>query len=149
MTQLAAAPTTASPALELLDLREQHDERLLRSLYDGIFTRNFPLAEERESFETIRDTLWGDERDHSPRCHFIAARRHGTPVAVAACEYYARSNCGLLSYIAVDHEYRDKKLSRVLLTDPGMGVVRHVDAGYERAAEVARERGVHIPMLER
>jgi len=40
-----------------------------------------------------------------------------------------------------------EKLSRVLLTDPGMGVVRHVDAGYERAAEVARERGVHIPML--
>ncbi len=41
-----------------------------------------------------------------------------------------------------------EKLSRVLLTDPGMGVVRHVDAGYERAVEVARERGVHIPMLE-
>ena len=29
-----------------------------------------------------------------------------------------------------------------------MGVVRHVDAGYERAVEVARERGVRIPMLE-
>jgi urocanate hydratase len=29
-----------------------------------------------------------------------------------------------------------------------MGVIRHVDAGYERAIEVARERGVHIPMLE-
>jgi len=35
---------------------------------------------------------------------------------------------------------------RVLTTDPGMGVIRHVDAGYERAIEVARERGVHIPM---
>ena len=40
------------------------------------------------------------------------------------------------------------KLERVLTTDPGMGVVRHVDAGYERAIEVARERGVHIPMLD-
>jgi urocanate hydratase len=40
------------------------------------------------------------------------------------------------------------KLERVLTTDPGMGVVRHVDAGYARAIEVARERGVHIPMLE-
>jgi urocanate hydratase len=29
-----------------------------------------------------------------------------------------------------------------------MGVIRHVDAGYERAIEVARDRGVHIPMLE-
>jgi urocanate hydratase len=40
-----------------------------------------------------------------------------------------------------------RKLERVLTTDPGMGVVRHVDAGYERAVEVARERGVRIPML--
>jgi urocanate hydratase len=39
-----------------------------------------------------------------------------------------------------------QKLERVLTTDPGMGVVRHADAGYERALEVARERGVHIPM---
>jgi urocanate hydratase len=40
------------------------------------------------------------------------------------------------------------KLERVLTTDPGMGVVRHVDAGYERAIDVAQERGVHIPMLD-
>ena len=40
-----------------------------------------------------------------------------------------------------------RKLERVLTTDPGMGVVRHVDAGYERAIEVAHERGVAIPML--
>jgi len=41
-----------------------------------------------------------------------------------------------------------QKLERVLTTDPGMGVIRHADAGYERAIEVARERGVRIPMLE-
>ncbi len=41
-----------------------------------------------------------------------------------------------------------EKLARVLTSDPGMGVIRHVDAGYERAIEVARERGVHIPMLD-
>src|SRR4029079_5692913 len=39
-----------------------------------------------------------------------------------------------------------RKLERVLTTDPAMGVLRHVDAGYERAIEVARERGVHVPM---
>ncbi len=39
------------------------------------------------------------------------------------------------------------RLERVLTVDPGMGVVRHVDAGYERALEVARERGVKIPMM--
>jgi urocanate hydratase len=40
------------------------------------------------------------------------------------------------------------RLERVLTCDPGMGVVRHADAGYERAIEVARERGVRLPMLE-
>ena len=40
-----------------------------------------------------------------------------------------------------------RRLERVLTVDPGMGVVRHVDAGYERAIEVARERGVKIPMM--
>lgn len=40
------------------------------------------------------------------------------------------------------------KLERLLTNDPGMGVVRHVDAGYERAQEVARERDVRIPMQE-
>jgi len=41
-----------------------------------------------------------------------------------------------------------QKIERVLTNDPGMGVIRHVDAGYERAAEVATERGVRIPMTE-
>ncbi len=40
------------------------------------------------------------------------------------------------------------RLSRVLTNDPGTGVMRHVDAGYEAARRVARERGVSIPMLE-
>jgi urocanate hydratase len=41
-----------------------------------------------------------------------------------------------------------EKLERVLRTDPGMGVIRHADAGYERAVTVAEERGVRIPMRE-
>jgi urocanate hydratase len=40
------------------------------------------------------------------------------------------------------------KLERVLTNDPGTGVIRHVDAGYDRAAEVADERGVRVPMRE-
>ncbi|MCL6547802.1 MAG: urocanate hydratase, partial [Alicyclobacillus sp.] len=42
----------------------------------------------------------------------------------------------------------ERKLSRVLTTDPGMGVIRHVDAGYPRAVEVAKARGLRIPMWE-
>ncbi|WP_069164108.1 urocanate hydratase [Nocardia altamirensis] len=41
-----------------------------------------------------------------------------------------------------------QKIERVLTNDPGTGVIRHVDAGYERANEVAAERGVRIPMHE-
>ncbi|MGO4105308.1 urocanate hydratase [Leifsonia sp. YAF41] len=42
-----------------------------------------------------------------------------------------------------------EKIERVLTNDPGTGVMRHVDAGYERAAEVARERGLRVPMWEK
>ncbi|HET6351735.1 MAG TPA: urocanate hydratase [Coriobacteriia bacterium] len=41
-----------------------------------------------------------------------------------------------------------QKIARVLTNDPGMGVIRHVDAGYDIAEDVARKRGVRIPMQE-
>jgi len=50
--------------------------------------------------------------------------------------------------VADGTELAGQKLERVLTSDPGMGIVRHADAGYERALEVARERGVRMPMLE-
>ena len=42
-----------------------------------------------------------------------------------------------------------ERLERVLTADPGTGVMRHADAGYERAIEVAKERGVDIPMMKK
>jgi urocanate hydratase len=45
-------------------------------------------------------------------------------------------------------ELAGRKAERVLTNDPGMGVLRHVDAGYDRAREVAAERGLRIPMAE-
>ncbi len=41
----------------------------------------------------------------------------------------------------------DRRLERVLTSDPGMGVIRHADAGYDEALRCAKERGVHIPGL--
>jgi urocanate hydratase len=49
--------------------------------------------------------------------------------------------------VADGSDLAGEKLERVLTTDPAMGVLRHVDAGYEHAVEVARARGVHVPML--
>lgn len=50
--------------------------------------------------------------------------------------------------VADGSDVAERKLSRVLTSDPGMGVVRHADAGYDIAIETAKERGVRIPMLE-
>jgi urocanate hydratase len=41
-----------------------------------------------------------------------------------------------------------QRLERVLTTDPGMGVLRHVDAGYEQAIDFAKQSGIRVPMLE-
>ncbi|MFM7144807.1 MAG: urocanate hydratase, partial [Actinomycetales bacterium] len=49
--------------------------------------------------------------------------------------------------VADGTELAAQKLARVLTNDPGMGVIRHVDAGYEQAVEVAAERGVAVPMM--
>ena len=48
--------------------------------------------------------------------------------------------------VADGTELAAQKLERLLTNDPGMGVIRHADAGYERAIQVADERGVNIPM---
>ena len=50
--------------------------------------------------------------------------------------------------VADGTELAAQKLERVLTNDPGMGVIRHADAGYEHAIAVAAERGVRIPMQE-
>jgi urocanate hydratase len=42
----------------------------------------------------------------------------------------------------------EQRLLRVLTSDPGMGVIRHVDAGYEKAKDVARAKGIQIPFLD-
>jgi urocanate hydratase len=50
--------------------------------------------------------------------------------------------------VADGTELAAEKIRRVLTNDPGMGVIRHVDAGYDRADEIATERHVRIPMRE-
>ncbi|MEB8131661.1 urocanate hydratase [Mammaliicoccus sciuri] len=50
--------------------------------------------------------------------------------------------------VADGSERADRRLGRVLTTDPGMGVARHADAGYDIAIDTAKERNVDIPMLK-
>ncbi|KQX46751.1 MULTISPECIES: urocanate hydratase [unclassified Paenibacillus] len=49
--------------------------------------------------------------------------------------------------VADGSEEADERLARVLNTDPGMGVIRHADAGYDIAIQTAKERGVRVPMM--
>jgi urocanate hydratase len=41
------------------------------------------------------------------------------------------------------------RLERVLTTDPGLGIVRHADAGYQQAIDAAKRHGIQMPMLDR
>ncbi|WP_170006223.1 urocanate hydratase [Bacillus fonticola] len=50
--------------------------------------------------------------------------------------------------VADGTDLAEERLERVLTTDPGMGIIRHADAGYELAENVAKEKGVDIPMRE-
>jgi urocanate hydratase len=49
--------------------------------------------------------------------------------------------------VADGSEMADKRLQRVLTADPGTGVMRHADAGYQEAVDIANERGVDLPMI--
>ena len=51
--------------------------------------------------------------------------------------------------VADGTELAARKIERVLNNDPGLGVVRHADAGYELAQQTAREKSIHIPMAEK
>ncbi len=53
-----------------------------------------------------------------------------------------------LVIVADGTDNAERRLARVLTSDPGMGVARHADAGYDNAIKTAKEKGVHIPMME-
>ncbi len=50
--------------------------------------------------------------------------------------------------VADGSERAEQALARVLINDPGTGVMRHADAGYEKAVEVAKQRGLDLPMID-
>ena len=54
---------------------------------------------------------------------------------------------GHVEVVADGTDSAAERLERVLTADPGTGVMRHADAGYEIAISAARERGVDVPML--
>jgi len=74
----------------------------------------------------------------------------GLPARICWLGYGERDRAGLRfnEMVADGTPLAAEKLARVLTNDPGMGIIRHADAGYDRAIEVADERGVRVPMRE-
>ena len=56
---------------------------------------------------------------------------------------FCLSNCLI---VADGQDSTAQRLERVLTVDPGLGVARHVDAGYDEAIRCAKDKGIHIPM---
>ena len=70
----------------------------------------------------------------------------GGPIGLGTMQWVRAAGAGQV--IVVDGTVAaERRLERVLTTDPGMGVVRHADAGYEEAIETARQSAIRIPML--
>jgi GNAT superfamily N-acetyltransferase len=109
------------PDLELIDLRERHDEELLAALYRELFLPNFPDPDEGEDPSIWAPLLWGEPDPSQPVLHaLVAGRDLASPSGrdlrgLLLCEFYRRSSCGLLSYIAIVPTFRGRGLARWLL----------------------------------
>jgi GNAT superfamily N-acetyltransferase len=111
----------SEPDLELIDLRERHDEELLAALHRELFLPNFPDPDEGEDPSIWAPLLWGAPDPSQPALHaLVAGRDLASPngrdlIALVLCEFYRRSSCGLLSYLAVRPGYRGRGLARWLV----------------------------------
>jgi len=113
-------------------LHERQDDALLREVYDGLYRTSFPRVEERESLEGLAAG------------HVIVARADdGTVEGFAAAEYYPRSHCGLLSYLAVDAAERGRGLSRALFDQAADAL--HRDAAADGGTLAAIFGEIHDP----
>ncbi len=103
---------------------------------------------------TARPSRWPTAPTRSPTgrcstpCSTRAPARAGCRSTTVAASASAGACTPVRSRSPTARPLAAQKLARVLTNDPGTGVIRHVDAGYDIADRVARERGVRIPMQE-
>jgi GNAT superfamily N-acetyltransferase len=140
--KLSGLAVASAPTLEIVDLRASRDDALLEVVYEGLYSEAFPVSEEREDLDALRTGLWGDD-ERAPVRHFFVGRRDEKVVGLGACEYYRRSSCGLLSYLAVVPEARGMGIGRSLLD--ACTAALHSDAGAASARLHALFAEVHDP----
>ncbi len=106
--------------LEYLDLRQRRDPGLLESVHAELFTPSFPDPDEQEGPDDWAPRLWEAAAPPQPEQHgFVAGSRLDDPArrslaGFAFVERYRASRCALLSYIAVDPDWRGRGIARAL-----------------------------------
>src|SRR5215210_1876357 len=111
----------ATSDLEIRDLRDVRDDELLEQVYEALYLPNFPVPEEREDPSIWRPLLWERTDADSTTLHVFVAgtdlgdRGRRRLAGFVFCEHYARSGCGLISYLAVDPDQRHHGLGRLLV----------------------------------
>ena len=105
------------------------------------------LAEPRDRGHARRLRRGGRLADPQRAAQRRVRAPRGSPSTTAAASAWATRSTPAWWWWRTARAEAAARLERVLTTDPGTGVMRHADAGYERARDVARERGVKIPML--
>jgi len=104
------------------DLRKDYDKELLKSFYNTMMVPNFgQFEDELEDVEIWIDQLENQDSKKEFNLHILLVQdKDATDDASrlmggCACEYYPQSNCGLLTYFAVDPKYRNKGIGRYLV----------------------------------
>jgi hypothetical protein len=106
--------------IELIDLREVHDEELLNIVYHDLYMPSFPISEEQEDPSVWKPLLWGPlSNQANPVLHILVAgacfgekRDHKLLGAIFA-ELYKESKCGLLTYLAIRPNHRRRGLGDI------------------------------------
>lgn len=114
-------PETDSRQVEIIDLREVHDEGLLGALYQDLFLSSFPLPEEQDDPTRWLSALWGNRRDSPSILHVLVIGLHlhdevrRSIWGFIFASYRKTVEVGFISYIAVRAEQRRKGIGRLLL----------------------------------
>lgn len=105
---------------KLIDLRENYDEKLLNLLYRKLYLPNFPIPEEREDPKVWKPLL---QKSKNPLLHILVAKPidkiRSSPkiIGFIFAEFYKKSKCGLLTYLAVHLKYRRQEIGKYLLKE--------------------------------
>jgi GNAT superfamily N-acetyltransferase len=110
--------------LELVDLRDIRDKRLLKAVYKDLYVPNFPIREEQEDPSVWKPLIWGSlQKLSSPVLHILVGGYHlrepyeRKVTGVIFAEFYRESECGLLTYLAVHPSSRQKGIGKFLLAE--------------------------------